>query len=446
MPVSRSRSSLPARSWKRGHSAQPRVRVTGWNLLQRASAAVLVVLAAIVVTGGVAPSAALASTPGCGTLSGAGTAGSPCLITDAADLDTAMSLINGDTSDSGYSTEDYQLTSDINYSTDSATDGKWGGFDYFAGVFDGAGHTISNVTYTTDATDANNTYGKSANGQFAFFRLLNGATVENLTFANVTAANPGSVAAPVSAVADNSTITNVSVVDPTMSGTTATGVTGWLNGNTAAGSAGTATVTNVSVVGGSITGTSYTGGVTELGQANANITDTFIDTSLTNDSGSAPSKSDPTGGLIAYNGATGTTSMANDVVIASITYTDAATNLPISTSDESFAGPSIGWGGNKTFGSYDGWTITNLPSDITYSSNLSGSALAGTGTAVSAQALATQATYQDSTTTALTDPANSAVTYQGVGWDFTTPIWAWDGVSEAPYLDLGVASRSRRSR
>lgn len=412
----------------------------------RVRAAIAVLLTALVVVaviGGAAPSAALASTPGCGTLSGAGTTASPCLITDAADLDTAQSLINSDTTDSGYSTEDYELTANINYAQDTTTTGSWSGFDSFSGVFNGDGHTISNMTYTLDTTHSSNA---KSNSDYAFFRLLNGATIEDVTFTNVTATVAGSTSAVVSGYAYDSTITGVSVVNPTVAGSTANAITDQLNGLTYAGVAGTATVSNCSIIGGSITGTAYTASVTELAQSSASVTNTFVDgTSLTDDSGDAPAKGHNVGGLVGYVGASGTTTLTNNAVIASITYTDPATNLPISTSNStgstSYASGTFGngtFGTGQTAGTYTGWEASsgNL-TDITYSPNLVPTPMTGTGTAVSTQALETQATYQDATSTQLTDPGNSSVTYQGLGWDFTTPVWGWDTFSATPYLDYG---------
>ena len=93
-------------------------------------------------------------------LSGLGTAASPCLIGNAGQLYEAMAGINADTAHEGASVDDYELTADIDATSYSAgTAGtatsfgateNWSGIDYFSGTFDGDGHTISNLNYTTD--------------------------------------------------------------------------------------------------------------------------------------------------------------------------------------------------------------------------------------------------------------------------------------------------------
>ena len=132
-------------------------------------------------------------------MSGLGTAASPCLIGNAAELYEAMDGINADTTHDGAATDDYELTADIDATTYSAgTAGtatsfgateNWSGIDYFSGTFDGDGHTISNLNYTSDSLVATLPAGAATAGlNLGLFRVLNGATVENLGLQNVRAA------------------------------------------------------------------------------------------------------------------------------------------------------------------------------------------------------------------------------------------------------------------
>src|ERR1700679_2627651 len=135
-------------------------------------------------------------------LTGLGPPASPCLIGTAAQLYDAMAGINADTGLDGASTDDYQLTANIDATTYSggtagpatsfgATE-DWGGINWFTGTFDGDGYTISNLNYTTGTfTPPSALPGANAAGgaNLGLFRVLNGATVENLRLQNVKAIN-----------------------------------------------------------------------------------------------------------------------------------------------------------------------------------------------------------------------------------------------------------------
>src|ERR1700744_1534667 len=217
----------------------------------RARAAIIAaagVLMAFLALGGFASVAAAASvsTPASGTcpptLTGLGTAASPCLIANATDLYKAMEGINADTAHEGAAIDDYEVTADIDATTYAAgTAGtattfgnteNWSGIDYFSGTFDGDGHTLSNLNYTSDGYPPSPPAATAAAGlNLGPFRVLNGATVENLSLHNVRGVSATSNAAVggVSVWAFDSTVSGVSVTEPTLSDPTGGGAC-WLGG------------------------------------------------------------------------------------------------------------------------------------------------------------------------------------------------------------------------
>lgn len=465
------------------------------------AAALLTLILAGVLLLAFAGSADAAENGVCGTLtvpdaSGAvGTAGDPCLITSDADLDTAQAAVNSDTP-AGANSAFYELTANLEYGTDSTTGtakiggityGEWTGFgtssDLFEGTFDGDGHTISNLDYTT-ASDQ------------GLFTDTNLATVENLTLDNVT--NSGTTANVGGVIAQSyaSTVKDVSVLNPTLTGTNVGGLVAYPWSNTAAtandasdkftestgacyyGSSAsenpdlqyvtdghTAQVVDDSVIGGTLTGvpgttTSSIGGLGGSVRGVAVFDDDYVDTSLVQTEAKANVAKDTAALAVGYGGP----SMCNekgeaiplqiddDVLDGSIT-SDATTTNQASKSSINYFSAVMGYAAPElsAASNYGNWEETNVlvNSAATFSSNIAGSPVAGgTGTVVSPSVLQTQSFYTDPTSTAESDPGDAATKFTGLSWDFTTPSWLWAGagataqpvVPETPDVSLANPS------
>jgi hypothetical protein len=430
--------------------------------------------------------AAPVSTPASGTcpagLSGLGTAASPCLIGTATDLYKAMAGINADTTHVGAAIDDYELTADIDATTYSAgTAGtattfgateNWSGIDYFSGVFNGDGHTISNLNYTSDGYLSSLPAATAAAGlNLGLFRVLNGATVENLGLHNVRGVSATSNAAVggVSVWSFDSTVSGVSLTEPTLSDTAGGGAC-WLGGlvglayaNTYAddGSAvsdgGSSVFTNNLVSGGTLVDANRTGGI--LGQATGptTVADNWVNTALSNPvhpvagaGGQANLSFYVVGGLVGEVGTTYTTSaggtaagvaMTDNVIQGSL---EGKSTDHRSFEDANFASATVGYAtieGHVAVTSapnVSNWSSTNnLVSSSFQYKNMTGSGLpTADGISVSPATLETEATYAG-TATGLTD-ATTGATYDQLGWTFggggssSTGGWTWTGTSPVP--------------
>jgi hypothetical protein len=450
-----------------------------------ASAVLLVALLALAPFASGA-AAAPVSTPASGTcptgLSGLGTAASPCLIGNATDLYKAMEGINADTTHVGAAIDDYKLTADIDATTYSAgTAGtastfgateNWSGFDYFSGVFNGDGHTISNLNYTSDTYLSSLPAATAAAGlNLGLFRVLNGATVENLGLHNVRGVSATSNAAVggVSVWSFDSTVSGVSLTEPTLSDTAGGGAC-WLGGlvglayaNTYAddGSAvsdgGNSVFTNNLVSGGTLVDANRTGGI--LGQATGptTVADNWVNTALSNPvhpvaglGGQANLSFYVVGGLVGEVGTTYTTSagataagvaMTDNVIQGSL---EGKSTDHRSFADANFASPTVGYAtveGHVAVTSapnVSNWSSTNnlVSSSFQYKNTTETGLPTADGISVSPATLETEATYAG-TATGQTDPTTSAP-YDQLGWSFgggggsATSGWAWNGTSPVP--------------
>jgi hypothetical protein len=451
-----------------------------------ASAVLLVALLALAPFASGA-AAAPVSTPASGTcpagLSGLGTAASPCLIGNATDLYKAMAGINADTTHIGAAIDDYKLTADIDATTYSAgTAGtattfgateNWSGIDYFSGTFDGDGHTISNLNYTSDAYLSTGLSGPTAAAglNLGLFRVLNGATVENLGLHNARGVSATSNAAVggVSVWSFDSTVSGVSLTEPTLSDTVGGGAC-WLGGlvglayaNTYADQAsavsdgGSSVFTNNLVSGGTLIDANRTGGI--LGQATGptTVADNWVNTALSNPvhpvagaGGQANLSFYVVGGLVGEVGTTYTTSagataagvaMTDNVIQGSI---EGKSTDHRSFEDANFASPTVGYAtveGHVLVTSapnVSNWSSTNnLVSSSFQYKNMTGSGLpTADGISVSPATLETEATYAG-TATGQSDATTSA-SYDQLGWSFgggggsATSGWAWNGTSPVP--------------
>jgi hypothetical protein len=437
--------------------------------------------------------AASVSTPASGTcptgLSGLGTAASPCLIGNATQLYEAMAGINADAAHEGAAIDDYELTADIDAttypagtagtpSTFGATE-NWSGINYFSGVFNGDGHTISNLNYTSD------TYLFSLPGATAtaglnlgLFRVLNGATVENLGLHNVRSVSTTSNAAVggVSVWDFDSAVSGVTLTEPTMSDTAGGGAC-WLGGlvglsyaNTYADEAsavsdgGSSVFTNNLVSGGTLADANRTGGI--LGQATGptTVADNWVNTALSNPvhpvagaGGQSNLSFYVIGGLVGEVGTTYTTSagataagvaMSDNVIQGSL---EGKSTDHRSFEDANFASPTVGYAtveGHVAVTSApndSNWSSTNnlVSSAIKYT-NLTGSGLpTADGISVSPATIETEATYAG-TATGQSD-ATTGATYDQLGWSFggggssATSGWAWTGTSPVPAVTPTIA-------
>jgi hypothetical protein len=412
-------------------------------------------------------------------LTGLGTPASPCLIGTAAELYDAMTGINADTGLDGASTDDYQLTANIDATTYSggtagaatsfgATE-DWSGINWFTGTFDGGGYTISNLNYTTGTfTPSSALPGANAAGgaNLGLFRVLNGATVDNLRLQNVNAINATNDVGigGISVWSFASTITGVAVIDPTVSdgGGGGNAFVGGLSAISYANSfadwssstsdGGTSSFSNDMVSGGSMASYNRDGGIAGAAVGATSITDSYVNTALSNPDHETQNATTTAcyyavGGLVGQLGTGENVSsqpvaMANNVISGSIAY---ETTGPQSFGTQNYTSPTVAC---ATTGG--GWTSTNnlVSSGFTYT-KVTGTAIAGVdGTSVSPATLETQTTYSG-TDTGLTDPTTAA-TYDDLGWNFGsgggTTGWAWEGTAPAlaavPTITLGSSSVS----
>jgi hypothetical protein len=404
-------------------------------------------------------------------LSGAGTATSPYLIGSDADLDTALQMINADTSQDGASTADYKLTADLDYSKDSsnttgAVTANWSGIDWFSGTFDGDGHTISNLNYTTDSFTATLPASTApAGSDLGFFRVLDRATVENLTLQNVRAdaTTTNSSAGGVSVWSFASTVSGIELAASTVGPATGGGAS-WVGGLVAlayaneyadAGSnltdGGSSTFTDNQVSGGSVSDNNRTGGIVGMATGPTTVADNDVNTTLSNPGhpvagagGQANTTFYVIGGLVGEVGSTYTA--AGGAQADGVSMTDNAIGGTIKGSasdhrangDLNFASATVGYATTATYSgaanapAAGNWSTNNnlVSSGIEYT-NETGSGLPGAdGTSVSPQTLATESTYTGTTT----DQSDSSTgsTYNELGWNTAAGAlrpWMWTGTS-----------------
>ncbi|WP_284249168.1 DUF2341 domain-containing protein [Litorihabitans aurantiacus] len=335
----------------------------------------------LVDTASAAPEAAPAAAPTIPGTTGDGSPAAPYLLDSAADLAAVADAVN--TAPQDYAAASYRLSADI------ALDGAaFVGLDTFRGEFDGAGHTISDLTY------APSTAGHARSRSLAFFRELTDATVRDLTLEGVTAVTDSSAdrdwAAGLALVTARSSITGSAVVDAEIGapqGEKAAGLVAEMDGGLVQGSWVEATVT----------ARRMPGGVAAYTKNGARITENLVAADLTvgNPGGT---RGDNAGMVVSYPGNPGNDSRftANVVRDGAITYGGTV---------DGFAGRVVG------YTALAGWSAaSNLAaSDIT----IGGAPVAGPGTR--------DQHGTDATTQELADPA----TYSDLGWDLEGR-WRWD--------------------
>ena len=94
-----------------------------------------------------------------------------------ADLETMQQMIEGTADGNDYSSSNFRLTADIKPTVGAAAVlypiGDAAGGNYFKGIFDGKGHSISNITIMLDDTNS---------VEEGFFEVLDHATIKDITF------------------------------------------------------------------------------------------------------------------------------------------------------------------------------------------------------------------------------------------------------------------------
>jgi hypothetical protein len=356
-------------------------------------------------------------------LLGSGTAADPLLIGSRADLDNAVTAL--DSGPAVYQSAHYRLTADINYAGDN-----FSGIDLFTGVFDGGGHTISNLTYATD--------GAPDGDALAFFRVLDGATVRDVSVNNVVG-HGASDAAGLAADVYSSTISNVSVIAAALD-TTGAGGTGDVGGLVADAFAnryadrgssvsdnGTTTITDTSVSQTSVEGRWKVGGLVASAAGAVAIERNLIDVDTTSESLVGPGAGVSAGGVLGAVGAATTGGTTDDTV-------HIADNVVLggSVSYASQGGSRTGYAGlvlgdvSGTGAGASDWVETDnlVSSNATLGANLTGAAASISGHG-----------DQDGTPTAAGD-LSIEQSYTQLGWDFegASPVWAWSAGAARPVL------------
>ncbi|HET6508015.1 MAG TPA: hypothetical protein VFG42_14590 [Baekduia sp.] len=414
-------------------------------------------------------------------LSGAGTPASPYLIASDADLAMALQAINADTAHAGASTASYKLTADVDHA--NAT---WTGIDWFSGTFDGDGHTISNIKYAPDAFVASLPGGTgAAASNLGFFRVLDRATVKNLTLKNVTATSTAANAsvAGVSVWSFASTVSGIQLLAPTISSTGGGGgsyvgglvalayANEYANAQLFTTDGSASTFTDNLVSGGSLVDANRTGGIVGMATGPTTVAHNSVDTTLSNPlhpvdgtGGQANTFYYVVGGLVGevgttYTGAGGApaagVAMTGNAIAGTIKGSAAghrsAGSLNFASATVGYA-TTAGYVGSSPSPSAGNWsTASNLVSSDFQYINSTGAGLPGADpTPVSPQTLKTESTYAG-TATGLTDATTSA-TYDELGWDFggggAVRPWTWTGTASdgAPTLQGGAGLAVARTR
>lgn len=379
-------------------------------------------------------------------MNGSGTAADPWQIADTQDWDYAFSDMNayGSVFQDGH----YQLTDNLDFGgAQIAVDTGASQAAPFAGVLDGDGHAISNLTNNT-------THGCGTPCAAIFHSIGGGAIIENLTINGYTSNFAGNTAVLAIYPDGGTTVSNVSILNADVTSTTNSAQGLFLNpGSTNASYPQGDIVVRNTVVQGDFTGMTAAAGYST--NANAQpagdqylIEDDYFDVDLTvTGTSTAASGGKASAGIVGFAQNTttdGTMTIADNVVRGSLSF-------PNITDSGSVAADSYG----PVFGNTPTSTVTttdNLVSNdfaITFNSALTGppavSDTAGTnGTVVDDATLDQPATYSG-TATGLTDDVTSAAsppyTYDQLGWDFTgdpsatpavAPTWWWD--SDHPAL------------
>jgi hypothetical protein len=321
------------------------------------------------------------------SLDGSGTSEAPYEISTPSDLEFLAEQINASNTTYTAATN-FVLTNDLDFTDRSG----FVGFNTFTATLDGAGHTISNLTYAVSSTS----------NMLAFIRNATAATVTDLTLDGVTATSTstteGDFVAGLIVNASATTITRVALTDLALSGPGAEKVAGLV-----AVATGASSVTN-NWVDGTATGLKLVAGVAAYATNTSTLSNNLVSMDLTTTT--ALAKGRDAGHVIAYPGSGNSITVSGNVALSgSITCTGTVAG---------FAGRIVGY--YATSGNYKVGTLTNNLGNAEI--KVGGSTVTGT------------ATTQHGADTTAADLALKA-TYVGLGWDFSEQ-WMWDNSLNHP--------------
>ncbi|MEE6281715.1 metallophosphoesterase [Georgenia sp. MJ170] len=339
-------------------------------------------LATLVVGGlacaGLLPTAAAAEL----SLSGAGSNRDPYQIASADDLVAVADAINEEPGRFGSAS--YRLTADIDFAG-----AEFDGINTFSGVLDGAGHSISDITYGTHPDD-----GDANRDSRALIRRVSQGTVRNLTLDGVRADNgdDAGFVAGLAVFAVGATVTGNSVIDADLTARSAekvAGIIAELDGGTVTDNRVHGTIVAGEMPAGAV---AYAKGTTLVAN---NLVD--VDLTMLTGGGSAGTRGNDAGHVLAYPGTPNDGTFTGNVALGG--------TIDYSGKVDGFTGRIIGYTG------YDGWTAEdNLASTAI---TISGESVTGPGTRNQHGA--------DTTPEQLAQRA----TYEELGWDFNN-AWDWD--------------------
>ncbi|MEV4571338.1 DUF2341 domain-containing protein [Nonomuraea sp. NPDC049419] len=353
----------------------------------RALARVTAVLGAVLTIGAGLPAVAHAADPLPG-IDGGGTPRDPYQIDTADDLRTVAGAINGDPG--GYGGAAYRLTADVTFGG-----GTFGGINTFTGTFEGAGHTISDLTLVRE---------ESAGGEadrLGLVRRLNGGTIRNLTLDGVRAdagTSTNGWIGTVAVIATNATITGTSVKNAQLTATSAEKVGG------IAAELHNGTIED-NLVTGSLSAAKMPAGIAAYVNQNSQVRHNLAAADLTvaAPGGDGGTRGIDAGLIVGYPGTPNGSAFTGNVALSgSIAYQGKA---------DGFVGRVIGYTG------YDGWTAEN---------NLANAAIT-----IAGQPVTGPGTKNQHGTDATAEQLAQRATYEGLGWDFTN-AWRWDDAAGHP--------------
>ena len=366
---------------------------------------------------------------------GEGTEASPYLVGDVAALDAVAAAVNSDYETFG--PRHVELTEHLSYAG-----AEFAGFHRFSGVFDGGGHTISNLVYTP--------WVDGSTERVAFFAVLDGATVVGLTLDQATALKSGTTLAPeatsavtagLSTQATSSTIDRVAVRDATVRNESSEGENSFDAGFVSRidGTTDQPTTVSNSMIGGATTVYSagkYVSAFVGYHGAFSTVTNNLV-------------AADPSSSHMSENGAGGANMNAGVLVNyggAGADGQDISGNVVYSGSVYSHAtgtnGNTVSWIAGANHEQIDSYGLNLVTSDhnrvgfpAVAETDPADHALRWTrrsGGGYAHDAPNKWVLGNDGTSTP-SEELRTPAPYEDLGWDFET-VWAWDAEAEHPVL------------
>ncbi|MCT2581834.1 metallophosphoesterase [Actinophytocola gossypii] len=323
------------------------------------------------------------------SLFGAGTPEVPYELGSEADLEFLATELN--TGNPKYTGDrSYRLTTDLDFTGRE----PFGGIDLFEGELDGAGHTITGLSY------APSTAGAEHADRLGLIRTANGAAIRDLTLAGVTAdagEGTGFVAA-VAVVLRDSTVEGVSVVDARLTARAAEKVAG-----ITAEAHGASTIRN-NWVDGSMSADKMPAGVVAYATGTTEVTENLVAAELS---------VDQPGGVRGVNAALVVAYPGNGNEIVVERNVAFAGGIAYEGETANFAGRILGYVGG------DPYRVASLADNLALDTiRVGGATVTGR---------ADDQNGADTTAAALGEQA----TYEGVDWDFGSD-WTFDAALGHP--------------